>query len=126
LDMVRNWRENQIVPSAAIDISDGLASEINHLCGQSNVGALLQMAKVPIEILTREVAEQFGEDPETFALYGGDDYELLFTVTPEEAILLDETLFTVIGTITHPEEGLHLELQDGSTMPIASNGFRHF
>ncbi|MBL7979613.1 MAG: thiamine-phosphate kinase [Bacteroidetes Order II. Incertae sedis bacterium] len=126
LDMVRNWRENQIVPSAAIDVSDGLASEINHLCERSNVGALLQMAKVPIEILTREVAEQFGEDPETFALYGGDDYEVLFTVTPDEAVLLDETLFTVIGTITHPEEGLHLELQDGSTMPIASNGFRHF
>ncbi len=126
LDMVRNWRENNIVPSSVIDISDGLASEINHICERSNAGASLHMAKLPVEILTREVAEQFGEDPETFALYGGDDYELLFTVSQEEVAMLDESLFTVIGNMTHPEEGVHLVLQDGGTMPLEANGFRHF
>lgn len=126
LDMVRNWRETGVRPTSAIDISDGLASEIHHICNRSNKGATIEVAKIPIELLTREVAEQFEEDPETFALFGGDDYELLFTVSPQEAILLEESLFHVIGTITEPEDGVHLLLQDGGTMPLEAEGFTHF
>lgn len=126
LDMVRNWRENGVLPSSAIDISDGLASELQHLCRQSNVGADLILGKIPIELVTREAAEFFSEDPETFALYGGDDYELLFTISEDQAIVLDENLYRIIGRITEPEDGIQLILEDGGSMPLEGQGFTHF
>jgi thiamine-monophosphate kinase len=125
-DIFRDWQIKGVVPTACIDISDGLASEIHHICQQSKCGALVKAANIPIEILTREVAEAFNDDPETYALYGGEDYELLFTVTTEDLSKLDPNLFQVIGRILPADEGVFLSLSDGGTMPLEAAGFTHF
>src|SRR6185312_4078406 len=76
-----NWlQENEIMPTSMIDVSDGLSSEILHICKQSNVGSVLYEEKIPIHPETKEMAFEFNLDPTSCALSGGEDYELLFTV----------------------------------------------
>lgn len=84
-DMIETFRKIGLKPTAMIDISDGLASEIFHLCKQSRVGALVEESGVPIHPDTQMLALQFKLDPITCALNGGEDYELLFTIRPEDA-----------------------------------------
>lgn len=88
-----------------IDVSDGLASEIIHLCKQSGNGALIEEGKVPIHPMTEQTAIQFNLDPITCALHGGEDYELLFTVNPSdfEAIRYMPDVF-VIGEMTEAKQ----------------------
>ena len=126
LDLVQFFTDNNLQPSAMIDISDGLASEIKHICNQSKVGALIETVHLPITLETRQIAERFGEEPDSYALFGGDDYELLFTVPLDQIKDLEEKPFTVIGTIQEPELGIHLLYEDGGTMPLEGNGFTHF
>jgi thiamine-monophosphate kinase len=73
-------KELDVKPTAMIDVSDGLASEILHICKQSNKGCNLYEEKIPIDPMTYETAREFGLDPTVCALSGGEDYELLFTV----------------------------------------------
>jgi thiamine-monophosphate kinase len=87
---------------------------------------LIETVHLPIEIETRQVAERFGEDPNTYALLGGDDYELLFTIPLDDIKELGEKPFTIIGTLQEPELGIHLLYEDGGTMPLDGNGFTHF
>lgn len=126
LDIQRYFSEMGLQPTAMMDISDGLASEIKHICKQSNTGALIETVHLPIELETRQIAERFGEDPDTFALFGGDDYELIFTLPLSQIQDLSEKPFTIIGTIQEPEMGIHLLYEDGGTMPLEGNGFTHF
>ena len=108
-----------------IDISDGLASEIQHLCRQSHCGALLRAADLPIHEETRKLAGQFSQDADTYALYGGEDYELLMTLRPDDYEKLPEGTVTAIGTITDIEDIL-IETPEGSRIPIKGKGYQHF
>jgi len=119
--------------TAMIDISDGLASEVHHLCEESHVGAVVLAEKVPIGRATHAAARLLRQDPLSWALYGGEDYELLFTLPPERAeevaALLRQktgTPVTVIGECRPAEEGIGLCHPDGRLSPLPPGGFDHF
>ncbi len=117
--------------SACIDISDGLAADLGHLCARSQVGAVLEAQCLPIAAATRAVAEALGQDPLRLALSGGEDYELLLTAPSGAAPRLIETVamrtgvpVVAIGRLT--EGGaLTLRLPDGGQEPLVG-GWRHF
>jgi thiamine-monophosphate kinase len=81
---------------------------------------------LPIHVQTFRAAEQYGEAPLSLALYGGEDYELLFTLPEAERAKLDEDTFAVVGQITEPEEGVVLRLPEGEVIPLEARGFDHF
>ena len=118
-DIIDKLREAGIRPTAMMDISDGLSSELKHICQQSNVGCCIYEDKIPIDFTAAEVAEEMNLNILTCALNGGEDYELLFTIDPEAEPDL-ELPHTVIGMIT---DGPELEW-DGSEKDYM--GFRHF
>ena len=103
------------------DISDGLATEVMHICGQSRVGAVLYPKKVPLSPELRKAARLLKKDPIAFALFGGDDYELVFTIPPAA---LPKVKGVVVGKITR-KPGIFLS--DGSlSRPLRKHGFEHF
>src|SRR5207342_2703672 len=104
-----------ITPTSMMDISDGLSSEILHICKQSNLGCVLYEEKIPISEETRNAAYKFQLDPTACALSGGEDYELLFTVRQEdfEKLVLNENI-SVIGYMTDPEEGKKILTKGGN------------
>ncbi|MEL6769854.1 MAG: thiamine-phosphate kinase [Bacteroidota bacterium] len=126
LDAVRAWADAGVRPTALIDLSDGLASEVHHLAKASGVGMAVEVGLLPMHAQTVRVAERFDEAPDACALYGGEDYELLFTLPEAEAAKLDANTFAVLGRVTAPEYGVVVQLPDGGTMPLAASGFRHF
>ncbi len=127
LDFVEVLDELGIRPSSMIDISDGLASEIHHICSQSDVGAILQVAALPFDPETRAVADQFLEDVDTYALYGGEDYELLFTVDERDAARLESAGHcAVIGTVEDEDAGINAFSQETGMIPLDAAGYSHF
>lgn len=119
--------------TAMIDVSDGLASDIGHICEMSAVGVRLRAGALPISGAARAVAEAVGADVQDWALFGGEDYELLFTAPPDRATELARqvseetgTPVTVIGEITPPDEGMTLVRRDGSAVPLKKGGWDHF
>lgn len=121
------WLEGQdILPSAMMDISDGLSSEILHICQQSNLGCVIYEDKIPLHDQTKEVAYQFQMDPTACALSGGEDYELIFTVNPKEfeKIKFSEQI-SVIGYLTDPSEGTILHSKGGNNHPLVAQGWQH-
>jgi thiamine-monophosphate kinase len=112
---------------AMIDISDGLAAEVNHICDQSGTGADITAADIPIHDQVRDAARRTGTDPLKFALSGGEDFELLFSITPEnhQALSAQGIRATVVGQVTAPEAGRRLCLADGSIVPL-EGGYNHF
>ena len=126
LDRVAAWAEAGFRPTSLIDISDGVASEVHHLCRQSATGAVVEAGLLPIHVQTALAAQQTDGRPEALALYGGEDYELLFTA-PEPALsALAPDSFAVVGQMVEPDEGIALRLGDGETVPLDAEGFRHF
>lgn len=127
LEAVRYFEKSGLIPTAMIDISDGLASDLLHICKQSNVGAFVEEAQVPIHDEARMQAMEFKLDPITCALSGGEDYELLFTVHPRD---LDKVRFMdsvyIIGEITNKEDGVTLHTSGGQIHPITAQGWVHF
>lgn len=123
-DIVQKLLEAEIVPSSMIDISDGLSSEVMHLCKASAAGCRLYLDKVPIAPETKKAAEEFGIDPMVCALNGGEDYELLFTVPVAdfEKVQGIEGI-SIIGHMTPPEEGSRLVLSDGNTIELTAGGW---
>ena len=109
---------------AMIDVSDGLASEVRHVCDQSGVGAEVRAAAVPLARHTREAAALLGQDPLDWALCGGEDYELLFSAPAEQLEGLDGLDVTVIGQVQPAGEGVWLR-RDGGREPLRG-GFDHF
>ncbi len=116
--------------TAAIDISDGLAADLGHLCAASGVGAQIDAAALPIEPATREVAQMAGREARDLALFGGEDYELLFTMPAEQAVTLARQLnatvgvpVTLIGTVT--AETTMILLDQGAAMPLPARGWNH-
>ncbi len=126
-DTIETLRQANIIPTAMMDISDGLASEINHICTQSEVGALIEEKYVPINHKAELMAFKFKLDPIVCALNGGEDYELVFTVAPEHLEVL-RTLpgVYIIGDIRTEEEGVRLQTSGGNYYPISAQGWNHF
>jgi len=112
---------------AMIDISDGLAAEVNHICDQSGTGAEIVAASIPVHPLVREAAGLTGNDPLAFALTGGEDFELLFSITPQNRQLLAERTIdvTTVGRVTDAGQGRILVLPDGRRT-ILAGGYNHF
>ena len=110
-----------------IDVSDGLASEILHLCKSSNVGCHLYSEKIPIDSQTSLMALEFDIDPTTCALNGGEDYELLFTINQEDyERIKGNPNMTVIGHIVDPNGGKYLVDKSGSIIELKAQGWSHF
>jgi thiamine-monophosphate kinase len=121
------FEKEGITPTSMIDISDGLSSEILHICKQSHVGCLLYEEKIPIADETRKAAYKFELDPTACALSGGEDYELLFTIRPVDydKLVLNENI-SVIGYITDPEEGAKILTKGGNKFDITAQGWNAF
>jgi thiamine-monophosphate kinase len=117
-------RDNGLKPTSMIDVSDGLASDLMHICKSSDTGCRLYSDKIPIDQETFRLAEEFRIDPLTAALNGGEDYELLFTVPLSmfEKVKLQSHI-KVIGHMTTPENGKRLVLTDGSETDLTAQGW---
>lgn len=126
-DLINVFHKVGLVPTAMIDISDGLASEVFHICKASNVGAFVEESGVPIHPDAEMRAIKFGFDPITCALSGGEDYELLFTIDPKdvEQIKFLPDIY-IMGEITKPEDGIKLHTKGGNIHPLKAQGWRHF
>jgi thiamine-monophosphate kinase len=110
-----------------IDVSDGLASELMHICTQSELGAELYEDKIPIDSQTFDRAREFGLDPTVCALSGGEDYELLFTIPMTEYEKVKNLPdVTVIGHMTAKASGLNLIAKAGTSHPITAQGWNAF
>ncbi|MBC2709676.1 MAG: thiamine-phosphate kinase [Desulfosarcina sp.] len=141
LDPPQYLREKHLVPGcrldvspliapvarAMIDISDGLAAEVNHICDQSGTGAEIVVADVLIHTSVRDAARLTGNDPLDFALAGGEDFELLFSISSENKQLLEEKgiQVAVVGRVTEAVSGRILVYPDGKRTPL-SGGYNHF
>jgi len=123
-DIVKLLNELKVKPTAMIDISDGLSSEIIHLCKQSNVGAELYEDKIPLDPQVISTCEEFNMDSTTIALNGGEDYELLMTISQEDfPKIKGNPNLTVIGYITEKERGMHLVTRGETLVPIIAKGW---
>ena len=125
-DRVAQWAEAGVRPTALVDVSDGLASEAHHLSQAGTVGAVVDGGLLPVHVQTALAAQRFDARPEAYALYGGEDYELLFTLPEAEAPKLDPATYAVVGQIVGPDEGVVLRLPDGNRVPLAAGGYRHY
>lgn len=126
-DMIEFFEKNEIMPTAMMDVSDGVSSEVMHLCKQSNLGCRIYEEKLPINDESRKAAYKFGLDPTVCALNGGEDYELIFTLKQEdhEKITFNEEI-SVIGYMTDLEEGCKLLTKGGNTFNITAQGWNAF
>ena len=107
-----------------IDISDGLSSEVLHLCKASKVGCNIYEEKIPLDKQTKDFAEELSINPLVAALNGGEDYELLFTVPLNSYDLIKKEFdITVIGHITPEGEGANLITTGGSSIPLQAQGW---
>ena len=126
-DIIEALKKEGIKPTSMIDVSDGLSSELLHICKESNVGCRIYEDKLPIDYQTALMAEEFNMNLVTAAMNGGEDYELLFTVplTDHEKI---EKLQGVkmIGYVTKPELGAALVTRDGGEIAIKAQGWNAF
>ncbi len=123
-DITAILKELNVVPTAMIDISDGLSSEILHLCKASNLGCQLFEDKIPLDPQVINVCEEFNIDSTTIALSGGEDYELLFTIKQEDYPKIKANpSVSVIGHMTHEREGKHLITRADTKIPIIARGW---
>ena len=114
----------EIKPTAMIDVSDGISSEILHLCKQSNVGCNLYEDKLPLDPQFIAVCEEFNIDSTTIAINGGEDYELLFTLPISDFDRIKgNPNFTIIGHITEASEGIHLITRANTKIPLKARGW---
>jgi len=125
-DIVKMLDDLNIKPTAMIDISDGLASEIKHICKHSDMGCTVYEDKIPIDQLTYDTALSFKMDPTMYALNGGEDYELLFTVDVKDYQKIKNIPeISVIGHITNKKEGIKLITKSGPVVEIKAQGWDH-
>ena len=116
-----------ILPTSMMDISDGLSSEILHLCSQSNLGCILYEEKLPIAEDTKNAAFKFELDPTACALSGGEDYELVFTNDPKDyEKLAGNSQISIIGYMTEPEKGKKILTKGGNSFDITAQGWNAF
>lgn len=117
----------EVTPTSMIDISDGLSSEAMHLCKSSNLGCNLYEEKIPLDPQVISTCEEFNLDSTTIALNGGEDYELLFTISTEDfPKIKGNPHFTVIGHMTNKKEGMHLITRANTKIPLKARGWNSF
>ncbi|HQR92897.1 MAG: thiamine-phosphate kinase [Bacteroidetes bacterium 24-39-8] len=126
-EIIEFFEKNEITPTSMMDVSDGVSSEVMHLCKQSNLGCRIYEEKLPIHDESRRAAYKFGLDPTVCALNGGEDYELIFTLKQEDhdKITFNEEI-SVIGYMTDLEEGCKLLTKGGNTFNITAQGWNAF
>ncbi len=126
-DVIKLLEDLNVKPTSMIDISDGLSSEIIHLCTQSKVGCDLYENKIPLDPQIISVCEEFNLDSTTVALGGGEDYELLFTISQDDySKIKANPNLTVIGYIREEQSGLHLVTRADTKIPIKAQGWKNF
>jgi len=125
-DVIEFFAAQDIIPTSMMDISDGLSSELLHICKQSNVGCVLYEDKLPLNEDSKEFAYKLELDPTACALSGGEDYELLFTVAQGdyEKINANNGL-SIIGYITEAAEGKHIITRGGNKHELVAQGWNH-
>jgi thiamine-monophosphate kinase len=126
-DIHEFFEEKEVLPTSMMDISDGLSSELLHICEKSGVGCVIYEDKLPIADDSKAAAYKFELDPTACALSGGEDYELLFTIKQEdyEKLTLNEQI-SVIGYVTDAEEGAKIKTKGGNTYDITAQGWNAF
>lgn len=123
-DVIETLKNLGVMPTSMIDVSDGLSSEILHLCTQSKVGVELYEEKIPIDPLTYETAREFNLDPTLCMLSGGEDYELLFTVNISDYEKIKNSMdITIIGHITNESKGCLLVSKSGTVHELKAQGW---
>lgn len=126
-DVVELLEKLETKPTSMIDISDGLASEIFHLCKQSGTGATIYDEKLPIDTKVATTAIDFNIDPSTCVLNGGEDYELLMTIDQGDFDKIKgNPHLTVIGYMTDKNSGLYFVDKQGAATPLKAQGWKHF
>jgi thiamine-monophosphate kinase len=125
-DIVDAFQKLGIKPTSMIDISDGLSSEIMHLCKKSGVGCQVFEEKIPLDFQTKKMAEELSINPLVAALNGGEDYELLFTISlADYEKIKNDPDFTIIGHMTEASEGINLITNAGSAVELTAQGWNH-
>lgn len=126
-DILEALRKAGVKPTAMMDVSDGLSSELLHICSQSGVGCCIYEDKLPIDYEAAALAEEMNLNIVTCALNGGEDYELLFTCSLDdyEKLIPVEDLY-IIGHITKPEHGCNLIGRNGEELPLKAQGWNAF
>jgi thiamine-monophosphate kinase len=123
-DIIEYFKETGIQPTSMIDVSDGLSSELIHLCKSSGTGCSIYQEKIPIDAETARMADEMNIPALTAAMNGGEDYELLFTLPVSDyENILKKPEISIIGHITDQENGLHLILDSGDDVEIVSLGW---
>ena len=123
-DIVELLKELNVKPTSMIDVSDGLSSEVIHLCKQSNVGVDIYENKIPLDPQVISTCEEFNIDSTTIALNGGEDYELLMTISQEDfPKIKGNPNLTVIGYMTEEDRGMHLVTRADTKIPIIAKGW---
>jgi len=126
-DIIKLLKDLDVKPTSMIDISDGLSSEIMHICKQSDVGCDLYENKIPLDPQVISTCEEFNIDSTTVALNGGEDYELLLTVSQEDYPKIKANPnFTVLGYIKEKSEGMHLVTRAETKIPLKAQGWKSF
>ena len=126
-DIVEFLEQQNVLPTSMMDISDGLSSEILHICEKSGVGCVIYEEKIPVSEDSRNAAYKFEIDPTACALSGGEDYELLFTIKQDdyEKLILNEQI-SVIGYITEADQGAKIKTKGGNTFDVTAQGWNAF
>ncbi|TDB69212.1 thiamine-phosphate kinase [Arundinibacter roseus] len=127
MDVIYELRDAGVVPTAMIDVSDGLASELLHLCSQSGVGALVFEENIPIDEQVYLIGTELNLSPITAAMNGGEDYELLFTIKQADYDRVKNSPnISVIGYMTDKPAEIQLATKGGNRLPITAQGWNHF
>lgn len=126
-DVIQAFAKFDVLPTSMMDISDGLAGDLMHICQSSGVGAYIEEINVPIHMDTQMQTLEFHLDPITCALSGGEDYELLFTLDPKDVDRISALPeIYLIGEITPASDGIQLHTKGGNIHPLTAQGWRHF
>ena len=126
-DIIELFKEIKVKPTSMIDVSDGLASEIFHLCKMGEVGCQIYETKIPIDSKTYKTSIDFNINPTVSALNGGEDYELLFTISQKDyEKIKNNPKLTVIGHITNKDQGINLIGNGDTITPLQAQGWNHF
>ena len=124
LDIIAELEKHDILPTSMIDISDGLASEILHICKKSDKGCVIYENKIPIDATTHSTSLEFGMAPSTAALNGGEDYELLFTIKQDDYEKIQQISdISVIGYIADKNSGCSMITQDNQSIELTAQGW---
>src|SRR5690606_25669315 len=123
-DIIEYFAAEEIKPTSMIDISDGLSSEILHICKQSDVGCMLYESKFPIHDMARQFAYKLELDPTACALSGGEDYELLFTIDQKDFEKIStNAAISIVGHIAEKEKGTTIITKGGNQHPLTAQGW---